>query len=67
VVLGGLALVVGIAWFFWGPRQGGDRAPIGSGGYQEALVLVKGGYTPDLIVVQHGKPARLGVGLDCCS
>ncbi|MCC6175707.1 MAG: cupredoxin domain-containing protein, partial [Chloroflexi bacterium] len=30
-----------------------------SGGYQEAMVLVKGGYTPDVIVVQHGKPVRL--------
>ncbi|HEX2924250.1 MAG TPA: cupredoxin domain-containing protein [Chloroflexota bacterium] len=23
------------------------------------MVLVKGGYTPDVIVVQHGKPVRL--------
>ena len=59
VVVGGLALVVGIAWFFWGPRKGGQRAAVASSGYQEALVLVKGGYTPDLIVVQHGKPVRL--------
>ena len=59
VVLGGLALVVAIAWFFWGPRKGGHRAAVGSSGYQEAMVLVKGGYTPDLIVVQHGKPVRL--------
>ncbi len=59
VVVGGLALVVGIAWFFWGPRTGGYRASVASSGYQEALVLVKGGYTPDLIVVQHGKPVRL--------
>ncbi|MBI3963024.1 MAG: cupredoxin domain-containing protein [Deinococcus sp.] len=28
-------------------------------GYQEAMVLVKGGYAPDLIVVQHGRPVRL--------
>src|SRR5512146_1448539 len=55
----GLALIVGIAWFFWGPRRGGARAAITSGGYQEAMVLVKGGYTPDVIVVEHGKPVRL--------
>ncbi len=59
VLLGGLALVIGIAWFFWGPRRGGHRAPLTSSGYQEAMVLVKGGYTPDLIVVQRGKPVRL--------
>jgi plastocyanin domain-containing protein len=59
VVLAGLLMIAGIAWFFWGPRQGGVRAAVTSGGYQEAMILVKGGYTPDLIVVQHGKPVRL--------
>jgi plastocyanin domain-containing protein len=59
VILVGLALIVGIAWFFWGPRRGGYRAGITTGGYQEAMVLVKGGYTPDVIVVQHGRPVRL--------
>jgi plastocyanin domain-containing protein len=58
-LVGGLGLIGGIAWFFWGPRQGGVRAAVTSGGYQEAMVLVKGGYTPDVIVVQHGKPVRL--------
>ncbi len=55
----GLALIAGIAWFFWGARPSGIRATPTSGGYQEAMVLVKGGYTPDVIVVQHGKPVRL--------
>ena len=55
----GLALIGGIAWYFWGPRKGGMRAATTSTGYQEAMVLVKGGYTPDVIVVQHGKPVRL--------
>jgi plastocyanin domain-containing protein len=59
VLLGGLALIAGIAWFFWGPRQTGQRAALTSSGYQEAMVLVQGGYTPDVIVVQHGKPVRL--------
>lgn len=59
VILAGMALIVGIAWFFWGPRKGGVRAALTSNGYQEAMVLVKGGYTPDVIVVQHGKPVRL--------
>ena len=59
VIIGSVALIIAIAWFFWGPRRGGYRAAVTSRGYQEALVLVKGGYTPDVIVVQHGKPVRL--------
>ncbi len=54
----GLALIGGIAWFFWGPRKSGARAAVTSSGYQEAMILVKGGYTPDVIIVQHGKPVR---------
>ncbi|GBD20786.1 hypothetical protein HRbin28_01234 [bacterium HR28] len=54
-----LSLIVGIVWFFWGPRRGGYRAPITSSGYQEVMILVKGGYTPDVVVVEHGKPVRL--------
>ncbi len=57
--LAGLAAIVAIAWFFWGPRKSGVRAAATASGYQEAMVLVKGGYTPDVIVVQHGKPVRL--------
>jgi len=53
-----LALIGGIAWFFWGPRRSGARAAVTSSGYQEAMILVKGSYTPDVIVVQHGKPVR---------
>ena len=59
VTLVGLALVVAIVWFFWLKKVRGTRAAVTSGGYQEAMILVKGGYTPDVIVVEHGKPVRL--------
>ncbi len=59
VVAGGLILIAGIVWYFWGPRREGARAALSTSGYQEAMVLVKGGYTPDVIVVEHGKPVRL--------
>jgi plastocyanin domain-containing protein len=59
VVVSGLIFIAGIAWFFWGPRQAGMHASLATSGYQEAMILVKGGYTPDVIVVQHGKPVRL--------
>jgi plastocyanin domain-containing protein len=57
-IVTGLALIGGIAWFFWGPRKSGVHVVVTSSGYQEAMILVKGGYTPDVIVVQHGKPVR---------
>ena len=58
-ILVGLAIIGGIAWFFWGRRKSGTRAAVASSGCQEAMVLVRGGYTPDVIVVEHGRPVRL--------
>ena len=55
----GLALIAFIAWFFWLVQAKGVHAAATSGGYQEQMVLVKGGYTPDVIVVEAGKPVRL--------
>ena len=59
VTAGGTIAIVIIAWFFWGPRGDGVRAGITSSGLQEAMILVKGSYTPDVIVVEAGKPVRL--------
>ena len=59
VTLAGAAAIAGIVWFFWLKKAAGTRAALTSGGYQEAMILVKGGYTPDVIVVEHGKPVRL--------
>ena len=59
VDLVGLGLIGFIVWFFWLVRTKGVRAAVTSGGYQEQMVLVKGGYTPDVIVVEAGKPVRL--------
>jgi plastocyanin domain-containing protein len=59
VLFAGLALIAFIVWFFWLKRSAGVRASDVTGGYQEAMILVKGGYTPDAIVVRAGKPVRL--------
>lgn len=59
VLIAGLALIGFIVWYFWLKRSAGTRAAEVSGGHQEAMILVKGGYTPDAIVVRHGKPVRL--------
>ncbi|MGO4684586.1 cupredoxin domain-containing protein [Hyphomicrobium sp. 2TAF46] len=55
----GLGLIAFIVWFFWMKRSTGVRPSETSGGYQEAMILVKGGYTPDTIIVRAGKPVRL--------
>lgn len=59
VTLSGLALIGFIIWFFWLKRSKGTLAGTSSTGVQEAMILVKGGYTPDVIVVKHGRPVRL--------
>jgi len=59
VSIGGLALSMFIAWFFWFAPKGKTRAAAGIGGVQEVAITVKGGYTPDVIVVKAGSPVRL--------
>jgi plastocyanin domain-containing protein len=59
VTLGGLVAIAFIVWFFWLGEKKGVKAALTSGGYQEAMILVRGGYTPDVIVVEKGKPVRL--------
>lgn len=59
VTLVGLSAIAFIVWFFWMAKRPGVKAGVTSSGYQEALVLVKGGYTPDVILVERGKPVRL--------
>ena len=59
VTIAGLLAIAGVAWFFWGPRRAGVRAALTSSGSQEATIVVKGAYSPDVIVVEHGKPVRL--------
>lgn len=58
VTLGGLGVIAFIVWFFWMGKREGVRAGLTSSGYQEVMVLVKGGYTPDVVVVEHSKPVR---------
>jgi plastocyanin domain-containing protein len=59
VVTGGILAIIFVVWFFWMAKKEGVKASLTSGGYQEAMILVKGGYTPDVILVEKGKPVRL--------
>lgn len=58
VTVGGIAAVAMIAWYFWFSRKSAVAAAV-TAGVQEIAVTVKGGYTPDLIVVKAGQPVRL--------
>ena len=58
VLVTGSLLVVAILWYFFGARER-IVAVEGKGGVQELRVTVKGGYSPDLIVVTQGRPVKL--------
>jgi len=55
----GLALIVGIIWYFWLWKREAVAATTGTGGLQVIDVTVKGGYQPALITVKMGRPVRL--------
>lgn len=59
VILSGIVLTVLIAWYFWFAPKARTRAVVSEAGAQEVDITVKGGYTPDVIVVQRGRPVRL--------
>jgi len=58
VVVLGVALIAGELWFFLGTRRRPKylSSPVTP---QEVRVLVKGGYEPDTILVEVGRPVRL--------
>jgi plastocyanin domain-containing protein len=59
VILFGIVLTILIAWYFWFAPKAQTRVAISESGAQEVAITVKGGYTPDVIVVQKGRPVRL--------
>ena len=58
VLVGGVAAVGLVLWYFFGPRPR-VAATATAAGVQEVSVTVKGGYSPDVIVVTQGRPVRL--------
>jgi len=55
----GAAAIVWVLWYFLFSLGKPVGATTSAGGVQEVRVTVKGGYTPDTIVVQAGQPVRL--------
>lgn len=58
VNIAGLALTAWIVWYFWLYRKEGVQVAEVAG-VQQVPITVKGGYDPDVIVVNQGKPVRL--------
>ena len=58
VLVGGVAAIALVLWYFFGKRKR-VSASVNEKGVQEINVTVKGGYSPDVIVVNKGMPVRL--------
>jgi plastocyanin domain-containing protein len=58
VIMGGVAAIAFVLWYFFGKRKR-VSASVNEKGVQEINVTVKGGYSPDVIVVNKGMPVRL--------
>ncbi len=54
----GVGMMVWIVWYFWLYRKEGVKISE-TGGVQEVVIKVKGGYDPDVIVVKKDKPVKL--------
>lgn len=55
----GVALIVLVNWYFLFSRRQKTAAAMRGSELQEVRIEVKGGYTPDVIVVKKGIPVRL--------
>ncbi len=58
VLFVGVGLIAFVLWYFFGERER-TAATVSESGVQEIKVTIKGGYSPDVIVVQKDRPVRL--------
>ena len=60
VVGGGAAAIAWVNWYFFlAERRSVAEAKVGSGGVQQAVIRVEGGYAPAHVRLRAGQPARL--------
>jgi Cu+-exporting ATPase len=69
VVVGAAALVAFLVWFFFGKRAAAEASV--ASGVQEATIVVRGGYSPNVISARKDVPLRIDFdrreGSDCTS
>ncbi len=58
VLVASVVAIIAILWYFFGEREK-VAAGLSDTGVQQIKVTVKGGYSPDVIVVKQGVPVRL--------
>lgn len=58
VLAGAVAMIAIVIWYFFGEREK-VAAAVTDTGVQEVKITVKGGYSPDVIVVKRGMPVKL--------
>lgn len=59
VVLGGIAAIVWVNWYFFFAGRSSTEAAVGASGVQEVTINVAGGYDPSSVRVRRGVPVRL--------
>lgn len=59
VLLGGIALIAWINWYFFLAKKSESKATNSANDVHEATVVVHGGYDPQVVRVKAGKPLRL--------
>ena len=57
VLVGAGVLIALVLWYFFGEREA--VAATETAGVQQVRITVKGGYSPDTVVVKQGRPVRL--------
>jgi plastocyanin domain-containing protein len=55
----GVLLIILVNWYFFFSKGKTAQARVKAEGIQEVKVVVKGGYSPDVIVVKKGVPVRI--------
>ncbi|MEX1257769.1 MAG: cupredoxin domain-containing protein [Gemmatimonadota bacterium] len=59
VLLGGVAAILWVNWYFFRAGRSPVQAGVGAGGVQEVEIVVQGGYEPSQVRVRRGIPVRL--------
>jgi plastocyanin domain-containing protein len=58
VIIGGVIIIAFVVWYFFSERER-VTASVRDAGVQEVKITIKGGYSPDVIVVKEKMPVRL--------
>jgi plastocyanin domain-containing protein len=59
VTVAGIAAIAWVIWYFFLGERKRAAAVVTGEGVQEIKVRVKGGYDPDVLVVERGRPVRI--------